>query len=291
MTRSPALEWSTDNCSVARTLEVIGEKWTLVVLRELFLGESARRLTNYRHLFEVLAADAARTARPLADVVRRLSALCEGLLVPAPEEGNVQRLESERRAVQIMTIHKAKGLEASVVFVVGGLSSASDREARVYHEGGRRLAWVGPPSGAVKLRIAAEEREEDQRDDRGAGVAGADPADRDHQLHRLRPPVEQGTRRPRELGGAARRLVLRADDPGGQRHARRPRHAQGPAVGRQPAGGGRSGPALLCRGGGCHRRRVSARIALRGRHDPLTGLVNPPQCGAQPTLTHLCQGW
>jgi DNA-binding HxlR family transcriptional regulator len=31
-------EQSTANCSVARTLEVIGEKWTILVLREVFNG-------------------------------------------------------------------------------------------------------------------------------------------------------------------------------------------------------------------------------------------------------------
>jgi DNA-binding HxlR family transcriptional regulator len=38
MSRPAALAFSTDNCSVARTLDVVGEKWTLMVLREVFLG-------------------------------------------------------------------------------------------------------------------------------------------------------------------------------------------------------------------------------------------------------------
>ncbi len=33
-----AMAWSTTNCSVARTLAVVGEKWTFQVLREVFLG-------------------------------------------------------------------------------------------------------------------------------------------------------------------------------------------------------------------------------------------------------------
>lgn len=32
------LDYSTDNCSIQRTLEIIGEKWTMLVLRELFNG-------------------------------------------------------------------------------------------------------------------------------------------------------------------------------------------------------------------------------------------------------------
>jgi exodeoxyribonuclease V beta subunit len=135
-----------------------------VILRELFLGDSARRSVNLRHLFEVLAAEDARAARPLGDVVRRLSALCEGLVVPAPEEGNVQRLESERDAVQIMTVHKAKGLEAEVVFLYGGYSPSPNRGVRHYTDGGARVAIAGRPRDERITKLIADERaSEEQR--------------------------------------------------------------------------------------------------------------------------------
>jgi DNA-binding HxlR family transcriptional regulator len=38
MSRPPALDWSVDNCSVGRTLAIVGEKWSLLVLREVFQG-------------------------------------------------------------------------------------------------------------------------------------------------------------------------------------------------------------------------------------------------------------
>jgi exodeoxyribonuclease V beta subunit len=135
-----------------------------VILRELFLGESARRLTNIRHLFDVLSSDAARAARPLGEVVRRLSALAEGLIVPAPEEGNVQRLENDRDAVQVMTMHKAKGLEADFVFLYGGYSPSPSRGVRSYTEEGRRWALAGPPRHAEVVKLIKRERDgEDQR--------------------------------------------------------------------------------------------------------------------------------
>jgi DNA-binding HxlR family transcriptional regulator len=34
----PALAWSTDNCTVGRTMAILGERWTFVVLREVFNG-------------------------------------------------------------------------------------------------------------------------------------------------------------------------------------------------------------------------------------------------------------
>ncbi|HKI42389.1 MAG TPA: helix-turn-helix domain-containing protein, partial [Mycobacterium sp.] len=37
--------YSADNCSVKRTLDIVGEKWTLLVLREAFYG--ARRFEEF----------------------------------------------------------------------------------------------------------------------------------------------------------------------------------------------------------------------------------------------------
>lgn len=38
MTTPAALAWSTENCTVGRTMEILGERWTVVVLREIFNG-------------------------------------------------------------------------------------------------------------------------------------------------------------------------------------------------------------------------------------------------------------
>ena len=47
MTVTPgALAWSTDNCTVGRAMEVLGERWTFVVLREVFNG--VRRFDDMR---------------------------------------------------------------------------------------------------------------------------------------------------------------------------------------------------------------------------------------------------
>ena len=42
------LRYSAENCSVTRTLEVIGEKWTLLVLREAFFG--VRRFDDFQRI-------------------------------------------------------------------------------------------------------------------------------------------------------------------------------------------------------------------------------------------------
>ena len=76
------------------------------------------------------------------------------------------RLESERAAVQIMTIHKAKGLEARVVFLFGGFfANNNPRPVKIYHdaEGDRRLAIGGAAQRKEAGRIDQDEAEEDQR--------------------------------------------------------------------------------------------------------------------------------
>ncbi|WP_306504926.1 winged helix-turn-helix transcriptional regulator [Streptomyces sp. YU58] len=37
---NPRLDRDTSNCSIARTLEVVGEKWTILILREVWYGSS-----------------------------------------------------------------------------------------------------------------------------------------------------------------------------------------------------------------------------------------------------------
>ena len=36
----PRLDRDTSNCSIARTLEIVGEKWTILILREIWYGSS-----------------------------------------------------------------------------------------------------------------------------------------------------------------------------------------------------------------------------------------------------------
>ena len=134
-----------------------------VVRREIFFADGERDLTNYLHLIEILIERARGGRAALRDLVQELSGLIAETRFPLDLEGNVQRLESDRSAVQIMTIHKSKGLEASLVFVAGGRAGSRSDDVRVYHEEGRRLAWVGPVSSEVRPIVEREEREEEQR--------------------------------------------------------------------------------------------------------------------------------
>ena len=62
------------------------------------------------------------------------------------------RVEGDRDAVQIMTMHQAKGLEADVVFVYGGFSPAPNDGVRSYVGRRPRLAAGGPPAPQAHRR-------------------------------------------------------------------------------------------------------------------------------------------
>ena len=84
-----------------------------------------RRLTNLRHLTELLhQAETASTLRP--DTL--LSWFKQQLDSPdANDEVHEQRMESDRRAVTLMTIHKSKGLQFPIVFVPYLLAHATQK--------------------------------------------------------------------------------------------------------------------------------------------------------------------
>lgn len=78
------LDYRTDNCSIARALSVLGEKWTLLVLRDVFNG--VRRFEDMHE----------RIGAPRQVLSQRLGRLVdEGLLrrVPYREPGQRQRHE------------------------------------------------------------------------------------------------------------------------------------------------------------------------------------------------------
>lgn len=121
-----------DNCSIERTLAVLGEKWTLLVLREAFNG--VRRFADLQ----------ARTGAPRQVLSARLSRLVdEGLLRKVPYREPGQRQRDEYRLTQ-------KGLDLYPIMIA------------LMHWGDRYLAdSAGPPvvvthrdcGAAVALRL------------------------------------------------------------------------------------------------------------------------------------------
>jgi DNA-binding HxlR family transcriptional regulator len=75
-------EYEGQNCSIARTLEVIGDRWTLLIIRDVALGH--RR-------FDEFLASLGIASNVLADRLSRLVA--EGILERRPYSGRPERFE------------------------------------------------------------------------------------------------------------------------------------------------------------------------------------------------------
>ncbi len=85
-TPPPALAFSTDNCTVGRAMAILGERWTFVVLREVFNG--VRRFDDMR----------SHTGIPRQVLTDRLSRLVdEGILRREPYRPEGQRTRHEYR--------------------------------------------------------------------------------------------------------------------------------------------------------------------------------------------------
>ncbi len=89
MSRPEALDWSVDNCTIGRALDVVGDRWSFIVLREVFQG--IRR-------FDGLTV---RTSIPRAVLTDRLRRLVEaGVLRREPYRDPGARSRSEYRLTQ-----------------------------------------------------------------------------------------------------------------------------------------------------------------------------------------------
>jgi exodeoxyribonuclease V beta subunit len=132
--------------------------------RLIFRGEE-RSLTNYLHLFELLQAEVHQKPVTLRELARELKAKIDGRSLAEGREGNIQRLESDQEAVQILTMHKAKGLEAEVVFIGGGFTDNRSRsnETAIYHLGNERRLHIGKAIGEIAGLIKEETRQENER--------------------------------------------------------------------------------------------------------------------------------
>ncbi len=123
-------------------LALVGELCAQGAPRLLGLMDGERRLTNYLQLAEQLQ-EAQRSALGLHGLLDWLArAIAEA---SADDEAQQLRLESDARRVQIVTLHKSKGLEYPLVFLpyvgIGGQARSPGRKVVVHGDDGRVLHW------------------------------------------------------------------------------------------------------------------------------------------------------
>jgi exodeoxyribonuclease V beta subunit len=135
--------------------------------RELLFSNSERELTNYQHILEILLEQTLARRLSLAEIIELLAGYVAKRAAPPGENSNVERLESERAAVQIMTVHMSKGLEADVVILFGGFGGSRDTNvAAAYHDPKtreRRVALGPDAKTRAKQQISKEREDEDRR--------------------------------------------------------------------------------------------------------------------------------
>jgi len=132
-----------------------------VAARLLALEDGERRLTNLLHLAELLQREAGRdTPAGALRTFARLRAESGG------GDDALLRLESDRNLVQIVTVHRAKGLQYGIVFCPflfdGQPAKGPIGPMRLWHdEAGRQVAdWRHAPEDAKAIK----ERLDDERD-------------------------------------------------------------------------------------------------------------------------------
>jgi DNA-binding HxlR family transcriptional regulator len=143
--RPAALDWSAENCTIGRTMEILGERWTVVVLREIFSG--LRRFDEMRE----------RTNIPRQVLSNRLALLVEqGILRRQPYQEPGARVRYEYRLTP-------KGIDLYPILVA--VREWGDRY--LADPGGPPLLTVHRDCGAevrVELRCAEGHRLASARD-------------------------------------------------------------------------------------------------------------------------------
>ena len=133
--------------------------------RELFFAESERELTNYLHIFEILLGMTTNAPMTPSELCQYMGRMIKGIESAPGSEDNIQRLYSDRQMVQVMTIHKSKGLEAPIIILYGGFGKPTERQVNVIQDPdeGRQILIGAAARKAVVERLQVEQRQEDQR--------------------------------------------------------------------------------------------------------------------------------
>ena len=130
-------DYDGQNCSIARALEVIGERWTLLIVRDVFLG---------RRRFDQLQESLGIARNVLTDRLNRLV-----------EEGILERVPYSERPVRYEYRLTSKGLELNVALTAlrqWGDKHLSEKPPRLLRRKADRKPVIAAlvPKGADVLR-------------------------------------------------------------------------------------------------------------------------------------------
>jgi exodeoxyribonuclease V beta subunit len=130
--------------------------------RALVLGGGERAIVNTWHLLELLLEEVARSRCNLGELVTRLRRWIDEH-EELTDDRDIQRAETDADAIRILTIHKAKGLEAPYVFMFGAASAAPTTKVQALRDAAGRTLVVSSHDEAIKQQLADETEGENQR--------------------------------------------------------------------------------------------------------------------------------
>ncbi|UYM04678.1 UvrD-helicase domain-containing protein [Solicola gregarius] len=129
--------------------------------RLLRRADGERELTDVRHIGQILHAEAGRGEVGVSALVEWLRGRIREARIDVTEERS-RRLESDANAVQVVTVHRAKGLEFPIVYApyLWDRFVAKTPDPLRLHDGGARVLDVGgsdDPGYAERRKAHAEE--------------------------------------------------------------------------------------------------------------------------------------
>jgi exodeoxyribonuclease V beta subunit len=122
-----------------------------------------RTLTDYLHLGELLQQAAAEIDSEYGLLRWLTQSVADAAEGSGVNDEQIQRLESEKNLVQIITIHKSKGLEYDLVFLPFAMSYREAREAKYYDEKNDRVVLEMAASEPAMTLAEKERLAEDLR--------------------------------------------------------------------------------------------------------------------------------
>ncbi len=105
---------------------------TGLIFREAATAEWDRAETNYHQIFACLGDIAYRKNLNFDRLCSHLDGYRQQTL-SAESDADIHEIETEQRKVQIMTMHRAKGLQFPVVFIAGGLTQGRQTSYHTFH--------------------------------------------------------------------------------------------------------------------------------------------------------------
>ncbi|MBV8757566.1 MAG: UvrD-helicase domain-containing protein [Deltaproteobacteria bacterium] len=127
--------------------------------RTLVCGGGERAVINTWHVIELLLEEVSRSRGDLNELVTQLRRWIDQH-DPVEEDRDIQRAETDADAVRVLTIHKAKGLEAPYVFLYGAASKPGLQRVHTLHDSAGRALVV---TTKMTPELEAEEAAENER--------------------------------------------------------------------------------------------------------------------------------